>query len=86
MPSQAEPEQAALVAAASASPVAAEAWCTVTDRLRRLRADLEVPTPYRDLEYRATSVIVAAHLNQVFRMVQDVRPQADLAADPGDIA
>ncbi|CAL5227927.1 g10974 [Coccomyxa viridis] len=37
----AEPEQAALVAAASASPVAAEAWCTVTDRLRRLRADLE---------------------------------------------
>ena len=27
---------------ASAGPVAAEAWCTVTDRLRRLRADLEV--------------------------------------------
>ena len=41
----AEPEQAALIAAASASPVAAEAWCTVTDRLRRLRADLEVLTP-----------------------------------------
>ena len=38
----AEPAQAALAGAASASPVAVEAWCTVTDRLRRLRADLEV--------------------------------------------
>jgi len=35
-----QPEQA--IQAASASPVAMEAWCTVTDRLRRLRADLEV--------------------------------------------
>ena len=38
----AEPDQAALAGATSASPVAVEAWCTVTDRLRRLRADLEV--------------------------------------------
>lgn len=39
----AQPEQAVQAqSVASASPVAAEAWCTVTDRLRRLRADLEV--------------------------------------------
>lgn len=39
----AQPEQGVQAqSVASASTVAAEAWCTVTDRLRRLRTDLEV--------------------------------------------
>ena len=39
----AQPEQGVQAQpVAGASTVAAEAWCTVTDRLRRLRADLEV--------------------------------------------
>jgi hypothetical protein len=30
----------------SASPAATRAWCTVTDRLRRLRADLEARSDF----------------------------------------